>query len=51
MMFATAPTAAGGVAATLQSAGFGPTGTATVAAVGSSIGAGVGIVTDTLLKC
>ena len=54
MMSAMAPTAAGGVVATLQSvgaAGFGATGTAAMGAVGSSIGAGIGIVTDTLLKC
>ena len=49
-----APTAAGGIVATLQSigaAGFGAAGTATLGAVGSSIGAGIGIVTNTLLKC
>ena len=54
MMSTTAPTAAGGVVATFQSigaAGLGSTGTATMGTVGSFIGAGVGIVTDTLLKC
>ena len=54
MMSLMAPTAAGGIVATLQSigaAGFGALGTATLGVVGSSIGAGIVIVTDTLLKC
>ena len=54
MMSLMAPTAAGGIVATLQSigaAGFGALGTATLGVVGSSIGAGTVIVTDALLKC
>ena len=46
MMSIMAPTTAGGIVSTLQSigaAGFGATRTATMGAVGSSIGAGVGM--------